>query len=240
MNPAERRIIHSALQEVPEVETSSEGVEPNRYIVISPKGFKKSENDFKPARSENRDFNRNREGFKDRPRDFKRPEGQAPAFANAQRPPKPEGAPSPAFGSAQRPQGERPPFKERTDRPPFKENSERPPFREKTDRPPFKDKTERPAQNVAGQPMNAVKPPFNRDRTDRRENDFKDKRDNADKGKANERKESVAPTPPKKEFSLGFGSFLGNTRSLSNIERRPKGDNGYTEPLEPLEDETKE
>lgn len=37
MNPYERRIIHTALQDNPNVSTSSEGQEPNRYIVISPK-----------------------------------------------------------------------------------------------------------------------------------------------------------------------------------------------------------
>ena len=39
MNPAERRIIHSALQPNEEVDTVSEGAEPNRYIVIVPKGY---------------------------------------------------------------------------------------------------------------------------------------------------------------------------------------------------------
>lgn len=38
MNPYERRIIHTALAESRQVETSSEGEEPNRYVVISPKG----------------------------------------------------------------------------------------------------------------------------------------------------------------------------------------------------------
>lgn len=37
MNPYERRILHSALQRNPYVQTSSKGEEPNRYIVVSPK-----------------------------------------------------------------------------------------------------------------------------------------------------------------------------------------------------------
>lgn len=37
MNPFERRIIHTALQDNPYVTTSSEGVEPRRHIVITPK-----------------------------------------------------------------------------------------------------------------------------------------------------------------------------------------------------------
>ena len=37
MNPYERRIIHGALQNDPNVKTYSEGNEPFRYVVISPK-----------------------------------------------------------------------------------------------------------------------------------------------------------------------------------------------------------
>ncbi len=37
MNPYERRIIHSALADSTEVTTKSEGKEPNRYVVITPK-----------------------------------------------------------------------------------------------------------------------------------------------------------------------------------------------------------
>lgn len=36
MNPFERRVIHTALQDDPYVTTTSEGEEPNRYVVISP------------------------------------------------------------------------------------------------------------------------------------------------------------------------------------------------------------
>ena len=35
MNPYERRIIHSALQQIPDVETHSEGEEPYRKVVIT-------------------------------------------------------------------------------------------------------------------------------------------------------------------------------------------------------------
>lgn len=38
LNPAERRVIHTALAGRGDVCTYSEGVEPNRYMVISPKG----------------------------------------------------------------------------------------------------------------------------------------------------------------------------------------------------------
>lgn len=38
MNPYERRVIHSHLQKNGEVTTHSEGEEPNRYLVITPKG----------------------------------------------------------------------------------------------------------------------------------------------------------------------------------------------------------
>jgi spoIIIJ-associated protein len=38
MTPVERRIVHESLKDDPEVETSSEGSEPNRYVVVSPVG----------------------------------------------------------------------------------------------------------------------------------------------------------------------------------------------------------
>ncbi len=38
LNPMERRIIHTALADHPDVRTYSEGDEPNRYVVISPRG----------------------------------------------------------------------------------------------------------------------------------------------------------------------------------------------------------
>jgi len=37
LNPMERRIIHTALAENPDVETYSEGDEPNRYVVVTPR-----------------------------------------------------------------------------------------------------------------------------------------------------------------------------------------------------------
>ena len=40
MNPYERRIIHSALMNNPDVTTHSEGSEPNRFVVISPKNMR--------------------------------------------------------------------------------------------------------------------------------------------------------------------------------------------------------
>ena len=40
MSPAERRIVHSYLQAVNGVTTHSEGVEPNRCVVVTPEGKK--------------------------------------------------------------------------------------------------------------------------------------------------------------------------------------------------------
>lgn len=37
MSSAERRLVHEALKDDPEVETGSEGVEPNRYVVVVPR-----------------------------------------------------------------------------------------------------------------------------------------------------------------------------------------------------------
>ena len=37
MSSAERRIIHEALKDDPEVTTASDGVEPNRYVVVVPR-----------------------------------------------------------------------------------------------------------------------------------------------------------------------------------------------------------
>ena len=47
MNPFERRIIHSTLTENTEVKTESQGVEPNRYIVIIPNNLKPNNKDKK-------------------------------------------------------------------------------------------------------------------------------------------------------------------------------------------------
>ena len=40
MNPVERKVIHSALSENEDVKTESEGVEPNRYVVVIPNNLK--------------------------------------------------------------------------------------------------------------------------------------------------------------------------------------------------------
>ncbi len=37
MTPVERKIVHEALKDDPEVETQSEGSEPNRYVVVTPR-----------------------------------------------------------------------------------------------------------------------------------------------------------------------------------------------------------
>ena len=37
MTAVERKIVHEQLKDDPEVETSSEGTEPNRYVVILPR-----------------------------------------------------------------------------------------------------------------------------------------------------------------------------------------------------------
>ncbi len=55
MNPYERRIIHSALQNDKFVETYSEGEEPYRKVVI---GYKKTSRDFKSSKY-NKDYSKN-------------------------------------------------------------------------------------------------------------------------------------------------------------------------------------
>jgi spoIIIJ-associated protein len=37
MTPVERKIVHEALKDDPEVETASEGAEPNRFVVVAPR-----------------------------------------------------------------------------------------------------------------------------------------------------------------------------------------------------------
>ena len=37
MTPVERKIVHEALKDDPEVETASEGSEPNRFVVVYPR-----------------------------------------------------------------------------------------------------------------------------------------------------------------------------------------------------------
>lgn len=58
MNPYERRIIHSALQNDKFVETHSEGEEPYRRVVVTIKKFNK---EYKPNRTYNKPYNKERE-----------------------------------------------------------------------------------------------------------------------------------------------------------------------------------
>ena len=39
MTPVERKIVHEALKGDPEVETASEGSEPNRFVVVFPRAL---------------------------------------------------------------------------------------------------------------------------------------------------------------------------------------------------------
>ena len=48
MNPYERRILHSTLQNNPYVATHSEGEEPNRRVVVTPKRRNRSYNNRRP------------------------------------------------------------------------------------------------------------------------------------------------------------------------------------------------
>ena len=72
MNPFERRIIHSALADSEIASTESEGEEPNRYIVIIPKGVELKDerpiknNDRDDHRDSRRGKNDNRRGRNDR------------------------------------------------------------------------------------------------------------------------------------------------------------------------------
>ena len=60
MNPYERRIIHSALVDNPDVTTKSEGKEPARFVVIIPKNMKPYEKRDRGDR--NRGYNKDRGG----------------------------------------------------------------------------------------------------------------------------------------------------------------------------------
>ena len=66
MNPYERRIIHSALMDDPDVTTKSEGKEPGRFIVIIPKNMKPYEKRDRGDR--NRGYNKDRGGRGGKPR----------------------------------------------------------------------------------------------------------------------------------------------------------------------------
>ena len=87
MNPAERRVIHAALQGNSDVETVSVGNEPNRYLTIVPKNMKKDRRD------------RDRRGPRDR-----RPREGAPEGETAERR---EGDARPEFRSNGRRDGRR-------------------------------------------------------------------------------------------------------------------------------------
>ena len=39
MTAVERKLVHERLKDDPEVETTSEGTEPNRYVVVIPRGI---------------------------------------------------------------------------------------------------------------------------------------------------------------------------------------------------------
>ena len=72
MNPYERRIIHSALVDSDKVKTTSEGKEPNRYVVIIPNEKK----DYK-GRSD-RPYNKDKKGGRDRRNNDRKPMADAP------------------------------------------------------------------------------------------------------------------------------------------------------------------
>ena len=54
MNPFERKIIHSALTDNENVKTESQGVEPNRYIVIIPNNLNDSKVERSPKKRSDR------------------------------------------------------------------------------------------------------------------------------------------------------------------------------------------
>ncbi|MBQ3600705.1 MAG: protein jag [Lachnospiraceae bacterium] len=64
MNPYERRIIHSALQNDKAVETYSEGEEPNRKVVVAPKkGYRDYNKSGGYKKYNNKNYNSNRGGY---------------------------------------------------------------------------------------------------------------------------------------------------------------------------------
>lgn len=92
MNPAERRIIHSTLQQNEEVTTASEGVDPNRFVIITPKNLK--EDNFR-FRNERRPFNNERRPFNNERRPFNK--DRQPDRQNDQQQRKPAESARPAF-----------------------------------------------------------------------------------------------------------------------------------------------
>ena len=59
MNPYERRIVHAALMNSPDVTTHSEGSEPNRFVVITPKNMRFDRNRQGGKGGKNRSGNKN-------------------------------------------------------------------------------------------------------------------------------------------------------------------------------------
>lgn len=60
MNPYERRIIHAALMNSPDVTTHSEGSEPNRFVVITPKNTRPDKNRHGGKGGKNRNNNKDK------------------------------------------------------------------------------------------------------------------------------------------------------------------------------------
>lgn len=63
MKPYERRIIHAALLDNPDVTTKSEGKEPSRFVVIIPKNLKQGERKERGGRDRNGRTGRGKSGF---------------------------------------------------------------------------------------------------------------------------------------------------------------------------------
>lgn len=79
MNPYERRIIHSALMDNPDVTTKSEGKEPTRFVVIIPKNLRK--NDDRRGRGGRDDHGRGGRG-----RDNRKPYGEKKPYPKRELP----------------------------------------------------------------------------------------------------------------------------------------------------------
>lgn len=84
MNPAERRIIHSTLQQNTDVTTISEGLDPNRFVIITPKNLRednfKFRNEGRPFNSERKPFNKDRQPNQQSQQQRKPAEPARPAF----------------------------------------------------------------------------------------------------------------------------------------------------------------
>ena len=66
MSPFERRIIHTALADSDTVKTSSEGVEPNRYVVITPNDLDETARPYNAGANHGKNRRDQRGGFKGR------------------------------------------------------------------------------------------------------------------------------------------------------------------------------